>query len=155
MSDGKFETIINLLVSCPRGTILLKSVDASNQGKDEKILFELLNNMVMEAAVENGVEIITNNASNSVLVGNMLEELHPTIFWTPCVVHCLDLMLKDISKIEWVKSVADQAKTITKFIYNHKRVLNIMRKKNTRAKELVPPRLLFATTFLLLQSLID
>jgi hypothetical protein len=28
---------------------------------------------------------------------------HRTIWWTPCAAHCLDLMLEDIGKIEWVK----------------------------------------------------
>ena len=43
-------------------------------------------------------------------------ERHRTIFWTPCVAHCLDLMLEDIGKLEWVKSCVDKTKHICKFI---------------------------------------
>jgi hypothetical protein len=41
-SDGKNRTIINFLVSCPQGTMFLRSVDASDRVKDANMLFELL-----------------------------------------------------------------------------------------------------------------
>jgi hypothetical protein len=69
--------------------------------------------------VENVVWIITGNVSNYVFVGKLLEEKQPTNLWTPCRAHCLDLMLEDTSKLEWVKRVVDQAKNITRYIYNH------------------------------------
>ena len=55
-------------------------------------------------------------------------ERHLTIFWSPCAAHCLDLMLKDIGKLEWVKPCVERAKNICKYIYNHAFVLNTMRK---------------------------
>ena len=103
----------------------------------------------------NVVQIIIDNASNYVLAGKMLESKHKTIFWTPCVAHCIDLMLEDIGKQDWVKDVIDQAKSITKYIYNHSWVLNLMR-KNTGNMELVRLAITrFATHFLTLQSLIS
>ncbi|KAH9297845.1 hypothetical protein KI387_029527, partial [Taxus chinensis] len=66
-SDGKNCTIINFLASCPQGTMFLKSVDASDRVKDANLLFELLDEIVLEVGVENVVQIITDNASNYVL----------------------------------------------------------------------------------------
>ncbi|KAH9293466.1 hypothetical protein KI387_041331, partial [Taxus chinensis] len=66
-SDGKNRTIINFLASCPQGTMFLKSVDASDRVKDANLLFELLDEVVVEVGVENVVQIITDNASNYVL----------------------------------------------------------------------------------------
>jgi hypothetical protein len=83
----------------------------------------------------------------------MLEEKHKTIFWTPCVAHCIDLMLEDIDKQEWIKNTIDHAKSITKYIYNHSWVLSLMR-KNTEKRELPRPAITrFATHFLTLQSM--
>ena len=62
----------------------------------------------------NVVHVITDNASNYVLFAKLLEEKHKTIFWTPCVAHCIYLMLKDIGKLDWVKNTVDHAKSITK-----------------------------------------
>jgi hypothetical protein len=97
-SDGRNHTIINFLVSCPQGTMFLRSVDASDRVKDVNMLFELLDEVVMEVGVGNVVQVITDNASNYVLAGKMLEEKHKTIFWTPCAAHCIDLMLEDIGQ---------------------------------------------------------
>eukprot|EP00253_Pinus_taeda_P031449 PITA_31449 len=62
-------------------------------------------------------------------------------------------MLEDIGKVEWVKNTVEHAKCITKYIYNHSWVLNLMR-KHTGGKELVRPSITrFATHFLMLQCL--
>ena len=98
----------------------------------------------------NVVQIITDNASNYVLAGKLLEEKHPTIFWTPCAAHCIDLMLEDIGKLDWVKNTVDHAKSITKFIYNHSWILSLMR-KHTGGKDIIRPAITrFATHFLTL-----
>jgi len=58
----------------------------------------------------NVVQIIIDNACNYVLAGKMLESKYKSIFWTPCVAHCIDLMLDDISKQEWIKNIVEHAK---------------------------------------------
>jgi hypothetical protein len=108
--------------------MFLKSVDVSDQVKDANLLFHLLDEVVEEVGVHNVVQVITDNATNYVVAGRMLEEKHRTIWWTPCAAHCLDLMLEDIGKIEWVKKAVEQGKRIIRYIYNHSWVLNLMRK---------------------------
>ena len=50
MSDGwtnqRGRTLINFLVSCPRGTMFLISRDASDQVKDANLLFRVLDEVV-------------------------------------------------------------------------------------------------------------
>ena len=87
--------------------MFLKSVDASNRVKDAKLLFQLLDEVITEVGVTNVVQVITDNASNYVLAGKMLESKHKTIFWTPCATHCIDLMLEDIGNHDWVKDVIE------------------------------------------------
>jgi len=82
-------------------------------------------------------------------------ERYPSIFWTPCAAHCLDLMLEDIGKIDFVKEIVESSKRIKKFIYNHGSVLHLMR-TFTNNKELVRPAITrFATSFISLQSLLN
>lgn len=103
----------------------------------------------------NVVQVITNNASNYVLAGRLLEKKHRNIFWTPCAAHCMDLMLEDIGKLDWVKYIVDHAKSITKFIYNHSWILSLMR-KHTRGKDIIRPVITrFATHFLTLQYMLS
>ena len=133
MSDGwtdqKGRTLINFLVSCPKGTMFIKSVDASHQIKDARTLCDLLDVFILEVGAEHVVQVITNNATNYVVASRVLMERHPTLFWTPCAAHCIDLMLEDIGKIPFVKDIVDSSKSITKFIYNHACVLKLMTPK--------------------------
>ncbi|KAH9329477.1 hypothetical protein KI387_001585, partial [Taxus chinensis] len=78
-SDGKNRTIINFLASCPQGTMFLKSVDASDRVKDANLLFELLDEIVLEVGVENVVQIITDNASNYVLAAEIVKVAEPLV----------------------------------------------------------------------------
>ena len=84
--------------------------DASDKVKVSILLFELLDEIIQEVGEKNVVQVITYDASNFVLARKMLESKYKTIFWTPCAVHCIDLMLEDIGKVEWVKSIVENAK---------------------------------------------
>ena len=75
---------------------------------------ELSDAFIREIGLEHVVQIITDNAANYVAVNIMLMERHPSLFWTPCAAHCIDLMLEDMGKIAFIKEVVDQAKSITK-----------------------------------------
>eukprot|EP00253_Pinus_taeda_P034661 PITA_34661 len=139
----------------PTGNHVSKSVDAFNKVKDGQLLFQLLDEVVEEVGVANVVQVITDNASNYVLVGKLLEEKHRTIFWTPCAAHCIDLMLEDIGKLDWVKNTVDHAKSLTKFIYNHSWISCLMR-KHTGGRDIIRPAInIFATHFLTLQSMLS
>ena len=45
---------------------------------------------------ENVVQVITDNASVMKSARALIEGEYPKIFWTPCVVHTLNLALKNI-----------------------------------------------------------
>ncbi|KAH9310967.1 hypothetical protein KI387_026002, partial [Taxus chinensis] len=151
--DGKNRTLINFLVASDGQLVFLKSIDASHQVKTAITLCDMLDEVVKEVGVENVVQVVTNNAAAYVTAGRLLEERHPTLFWIPCAAHCLDLLLEDIGKLSWVKNVVEDTRNITKFIYNHTWVLNLMR-EHTNGKELVRSGVTrFATNFITLQSI--
>ena len=154
-TDGKGRSLINFLVHCPRGTMFVKSVDASAHVKDAALLCELMDGFIQDIGAHNVVQVISDNAANYVAAGRMLMDRYPSLFWTPCAAHCIDLMLEDMGKIPFIKVVIDQARAIPKFIYNHGFVLSLMR-RHTKNKELKRPAITrFATTFITLQSLLQ
>lgn len=59
---------------------------------------DLFDKIVVEVDSKNGIQIVTDNEASYVFVRRLLISLHCHLFWKPCVVHCLDLILKDISK---------------------------------------------------------
>jgi hypothetical protein len=159
--DGKGRSILNFLVNCPKGTMFIKSVDASAYTKDAQLLCELLDGFIREIGKRYVVQVIMNNAANYVVVGRMLMEMYPSLYWSPCATHCIDLILEDMGKLPWIKEIIDSAQSVTKYIYiyiyiyNHTFVLSLMR-QFTGNRELVCLAITrFATSFISLQPLLD
>ncbi|XP_014519423.1 uncharacterized protein LOC106776471 [Vigna radiata var. radiata] len=153
-SDGRIGSLAVFSVACPKGTLFLKSVDVSGHEHDSTYLFELLESVVLEVGLENVVQVITDASAGYVCAGRLLTARYSFLFWSPCVAYCIDKMLEDIGRQDWVSTVLEDAKTITQYIYSHAWILNIM-KKFTGGKELIRPKITrFVTDFLSLRSIV-
>ncbi|XP_031280774.1 uncharacterized protein LOC116139240 isoform X1 [Pistacia vera] len=155
-NDVQGRTLINFLVSCPRGLYFVSSVDATDTKEDAASIFKLLDKVVEEIGEENVVQVITKSTASFKTAGKMLEEKRRNLFWTPCAVYCIDRMLEDILSIKWVGDCLDKAKKITRLIYNSTWLLSFMKKEFTKGQELLRPATTkFATNFLTLESLLE
>ena len=68
----------------------------------------------------NIVQVITDNARSCKVAGAIIEATHGHIFWTPCVVHSLNLAFNFIvTEVEWMKKLCEEAREIQIFITNH------------------------------------
>lgn len=146
--------LLNFLVYCPEGTVFLKSVDASGIINSSDALYELLKQVVEEVDVRNVLQVITNIDEQYVVAGRRLTETFPTLYWTPCAFHCLDLILEDFAKLEWISAIIEQARSISRFVYNHSVVLNMLRRYTfgNDIVELGPTR--SATNFITLNRMV-
>eukprot|EP00253_Pinus_taeda_P003573 PITA_03573 len=95
-TDQRNRTLLNLLVSCLIGTMFLKLVDASDKDKTAQLICEMMEEVIQEVGEEHVVQIFTDNATNYMVAGRLFEIRHPTVFWTYCVAHYIDLMLENI-----------------------------------------------------------
>ncbi|KAH1130964.1 hypothetical protein J1N35_002342 [Gossypium stocksii] len=147
--------LLSFLVYCPQATVFMKSVDASHAVYSADYLFELLKQVIEEVGSENVVQVITNCEEPYLFTGKRLMESFPSLYWAPCLAHCVDLMLQDFSNLEWINEKIEQAKSLTRFIYNQSSVLNMMR-KFTSGNDVVEPALTcFATNFSTLKRMAD
>ncbi|KAK9061150.1 hypothetical protein SSX86_018330 [Deinandra increscens subsp. villosa] len=124
--NGK--TFLNFSVYCPEGLMFLKSFDGTNVMDSTESLFTLFKEVIEEVGVRNVLQIVTKNEGRYVELGKQIVDNFPTIFWTPCASHCVDLILEDFRELEWISTILEQARSISKFIYNHSLVLNMMRR---------------------------
>ncbi|OMO65882.1 putative Zinc finger, BED-type [Corchorus capsularis] len=148
-------TFLNFLVYCPQATVFLKSVDASHVFYSVDHLYELLKQVVEEVGVENVLQVITNCEQQYFLTGKMLMESFPSLYWAPSMAHCVDMMLEDFGNIEWINETIAQAKSVTRFVYNHSVILNMMR-RFTFGNDIVEPAVTrSATNFVTLQRMAD
>eukprot|EP01018_Ginkgo_biloba_P036986 Gb_28158 [translate_table: standard] len=158
ISDGwsnmKHRPLINVLVYSPQGIIFVKIVDAMDHTKTSEFIFKILEEAVLEVGEENVVKIVTDSASNCVGAGKMIMERFKTIYWTPYVAHCIDLLLHDLGKFPWVNEAIRRGKLIANFIVNHCITLSIYRKHATR-EFLRPCDTRFATYYITLNRVVE
>lgn len=48
--------------------------------------------------------MMTNNGPNYKVVGRMITKKYVDIYWSPCVVHCIKLIIKDIVEMPTIQS---------------------------------------------------
>ncbi|KAI5419265.1 hypothetical protein KIW84_043438 [Lathyrus oleraceus] len=155
-TDQKRRTIINFLVNSPMGTFFLKSIDASSISKTADKVFKMMDDIVEEVGEENVVQIVTDNAANYKLAGQMLMDKRNKLYWTPCATHCIDLILEDFeSKIPMHKEIIASSKKITTYIYAMTGLITLLH-HYTEGGELIRPGITrFATSYLCLGCLND
>jgi len=80
--DRKTRTILNFLVNNPKGTVILKSIDASNICKTTEQIFKMIDDVVEEVGEENVIQIIIDNATSynaketKVILDTLCNSLH-------------------------------------------------------------------------------
>lgn len=134
-SDRQRRPMINLMAASSGGAMFLKAVDASGITKDGEYVGSLFQEAIKEVGESNVVQIITDNARNYKSAGNMIESRYAHVFWTPCVVHSLNLALKSIceppekspqyAECKWISDLISDVHSIRNFIVNHGMALAI------------------------------
>ncbi|XP_075659224.1 uncharacterized protein LOC142629126 [Castanea sativa] len=152
-TDTRHRTLINFLVYCPKGIVFIRSVDAFDLVKDAINLSNLFDEIVNWVGPANIVHLVTNNAANYVAAGRILCGKYRNISWSPCAAHCLNLIFKEIGKIDHVAKLAKRASKITVFIYNHVALQAWLRTRKNWMEIVRPRPTRFATTFIALGSL--
>ncbi|XP_050254914.1 uncharacterized protein LOC126700770 [Quercus robur] len=152
-TDTRYRTLINFLVYCPKRITFIRSVDAFNLVKDAINLSNLFDEIVNWVGLANIVHLVTDNTANYVVARRILCGKYRDISWSPCAAHCLNLIFKEIGKMDYVAKLAKCASKITVFIYNDVALQAWLRTRKNWMEivRLGPTR--FATTFLALGSL--
>ncbi|KAM3266919.1 putative protein isoform X1 [Capsicum annuum] len=153
-SDGRTKCLVVFSVACAKGTAFLRSVDVSDHADDPHYLFGLLESVVLEIGVKNVVQVITDSSASYTYVGRLIMDKYPSVFWSPCASHCINKMLEDFSKLDWVNVVLKEGNVIAKYIYSNDWILDMMR-KFSGGGEFVRPRITkFVANFLSLRALV-
>ncbi|CAA7031115.1 unnamed protein product [Microthlaspi erraticum] len=154
-TDMNRRSIMNLCVNSKGGTCFLSSKDSSKDGHTGQYIFEYIDKCIEEVGADKVVQVVTDNATNNVAAAKLLKEKRPSILWSGCAAHTLDLMLEGISKLHGFVKLIDQVKALTIFIYGHHQTLDLMR-SHTKNKDIVRPGATrFATCYLTVSSLYE
>ncbi|XP_010412735.1 PREDICTED: uncharacterized protein LOC104699084 [Camelina sativa] len=140
-SDPTRKPLINFIATSASGPIFLKAVNCFGEVKDKFFISDLMKEVLNEVGHQNVVQIITDNAANCKAAGEIIECMFPHIYWTPSVVHTLNLALKNIcaaknvetnvvtyNECSWITIIHDDAMAIKNFIMNHNMRLSMFNK---------------------------
>ena len=126
--DQRNRPLINVIAICPQGAMFLKAIDCSGVEKDATFISTILIDAIESVGSKNVVQVITDNAKVCRAAGLIVEGQYDHIFWTPCAVHSLNLMLAKIGEIQWINEIYVASKEIQMFITNHSMSQAIYRK---------------------------
>ena len=84
------------MTTSEKGPLFIKSIDGTKEYKDKRFIVDLFLKVIGEVRHQHVVQIITDNASVMKAAGSIVESEYPYIFWSPCVVHTLNLALGNI-----------------------------------------------------------
>ncbi|WVZ88415.1 hypothetical protein U9M48_034941 [Paspalum notatum var. saurae] len=133
-TDAQRRPLINFIAVAETSPMFLRAIDASGDEKTKEYIAEKLVAVVEEVGPKNVVQIITDNAANCKGAGLIVQQKYDNIFWTPCVVHTLNLALKNIcaaklprteeqekvyDELHWITLIAGDVSFIKNYIMNH------------------------------------
>ncbi|XP_028081189.1 uncharacterized protein LOC114282636 [Camellia sinensis] len=136
------------MVASDGGAMVIRAVNCEGEPKDKYHIAKLISEVIDEVGPHNVIQIIIGNAPVCSATGSIIQGNYPKIFWTPCVVHTLNLALKNIcaakeigvvayayDECHWITTVIDDVMFVRNFIMNHSMRLAIF-------NEFVPLKLL-------------
>jgi hypothetical protein len=119
-------------------------------------VFEMLDAIMERIVEENVVQVVIDNAANYKAAKQLLMEKRKSLFWTPCVAYCIDLILEDFEKkLEVYQVIVSKGRRITLYIYSRTILISVLR-HFTKGRDLIMPAATrFATVYLTLGCLND
>ncbi len=151
-SDIRNRPLLNLLMVTPKDKKFLESVDTSGDTKDADFIVQVVGKAIEDVGAEIVVQVCMDSVAVCKDAGRKLEARFPHITFTPYTLHCLDLLLEDMGKLDWVSSVIAEARTTLKFITNHRKSLALFRSLS-KLELLKLGETRFATNFIMLQRM--
>ena len=95
-SDAQRRPLINIIAVLESGPIFLKAINCEEETKDKHFITDLLINTIQDIDPQKVVQVITDNVVACKATEHIVEAKFRHIFWTSCVVHTLNLALKNI-----------------------------------------------------------
>ncbi|XP_020415467.1 uncharacterized protein LOC18782979 [Prunus persica] len=138
-----------------------RAINCEGECKDKFFMANLLIESIREIGPQNVVQVVTDNAPVCKAAGHIVEAKFKHIFWTPCVVHTLNLALKNIcspvprnpevyEQCSWISTISSDAWFIKNFIMNHNMRLS-MYNDHCKLKLLSVAETRFASTIVMLR----
>ncbi|KAJ9535508.1 LOW QUALITY PROTEIN: hypothetical protein OSB04_un001364 [Centaurea solstitialis] len=155
VSDGwsnvKHNPLINVLAVNSRDAMFMYANDFSRVEKTGVAIANFLQGAIETVGASNVLQVVTDNAANCKATGKEIEKVYKHIFWSPCCVHTLNLIFKDLAKgLYWLPDTYKKGKRIVKYFLHHSHILAIFH-ENSNLELLKVAKTRFASHYILLK----
>lgn len=127
--DPRQRPLINFIARSEDGPMFLGVVNTEGEVKRKEYIAQKLVSVIESVGLKNVAQLITDNAPNCKGAGMIIEQKYDHIPWTPCVVHTLNLALKNIcdaknnegenDRLMWIKDTMEGTIMIKNYIMKH------------------------------------
>jgi hypothetical protein len=159
--DSAHRHLYNYMVITNDGPFFLDSVDvtgAAVAGQDDtlraKFIADNLLEKIEQLGASNVTSVVTDGPTVMRAAWKIIEEKYPHIVCSWCSGHVMNLLLGDLGKLSFVKTLVDEAKEVVKFIRGHfytkTELLKLVKKVL-----ILPSETRFATSFYMLERLFE
>ncbi|GBG65079.1 hypothetical protein CBR_g49153 [Chara braunii] len=159
LSDRRERPVMNFLAAGEKGAVLVATVSMTARKKTAQALAKLWEQIMREIGVRRINAICTDNAEVNKKAAQILERRTDKdiarIPWVPCAAHCCSLLLRDISKLDWVTGTVKRGHTIIKFIRNHHSTHSLMMSMDDSLALLRPTEVRFGSVYMMLERLVN
>nr|KAJ0227764.1 hypothetical protein LSAT_V11C100021960 [Lactuca sativa] len=159
VSDGcsnvKHKPLINVLAFNSHVATFMYAEDFSGVEKSGVEISKFLLGAIDNIGPSNMLQVVTDNVANCKAARREIERMHKHIFWSPCCVHTLNLIFKDLAKeFYWLAETYMRGKGIVKYFINHTHALSFCR-ENSTLELLKVAKTCFAPHYIVLKRLIE
>ena len=115
----------------------------------------ILEKFIEQVGPTNVVQVSADNAPVNPVAWNLVSTKYPHIFFQGCVVHALNLLLKDGGKEKWIEESVKKAQTVVNFFKKRHMPLAIFQKYEAKYSLLKPVETRFASVFIMIDRLLE
>ena len=147
--------LLNVIQSGTKGDVFLGTIDTSGNYKDHFYVASQIRPFLQIVGPENVVQVCTDNAPVMASACRDIMQEIPHLYVQGCAAHCLDLLLEDWGKEDWVRRIVKKGRAICLFIKNHHAPQAIFRRLSPGLAIRLPNETRFATNFLMIERLLQ
>lgn len=160
-SNIRREGVINFVITTPK-PVFFKTVLLGNKSEDAQYIAEQIRLVIADIGVDKLFAVCTDNAEANLCAARILmKEFEASkLGFFGCIAHVLNLLMKDIAKIESVKSIISSAVSVVNEVKSRRALSSNLAKRQkqtqgVKAKTLKNPgQTRFGSTVICLNSLI-
>ncbi|RWS18761.1 uncharacterized protein B4U80_12431, partial [Leptotrombidium deliense] len=125
---------IHNIIICTPLPVFHSSVECDAAKQDSKYLMTLLEPVIADIGPEKVTSIVTDNEAKMKKLGFLVNKKHAHIFHTGCAAHAINLIAKDIARIDSIATLLKLLNSLVETIKKSSKLSQILRKNGKIVK---------------------